>query len=231
LVPAGSGCSSTEKIRLTESGVADFQQLNIVYDVTSNTRVARLDEPLGVRPAGLSESSHPDPPANIHLRLEVVYPYPGVHAYFVHATLSVVPAGSSGPKTIAMNNDAPAGLRGFSNANSRGGGLMSGTVGPPVNRVPKAGEELLVIDLPKTELNALFVDLANDGFFSKPSVKEGEAHLEVTYNQGQVDKVWTREPRLEKLVELLKRRGTPTFSQQPASGPHPGYYTGRTGKT
>jgi hypothetical protein len=79
-------------------------------------------------------------------------------------------------------------------------------------------------------LTALFVDLANDGFFQRPSVNEGEAHLEVVYNQGIVDKVWSRETHLEQLVDLLKRHGTPAVAQQP-SGPLPGYYTGRNGKS
>lgn len=105
-----------------------------------------------------------------------------------------MPAGSNGSIDLGVRDAPPAGLRGFSNANSRGGGLLSPTVGPPVNRGPKPGEEWLVIDLPKTEFGTLFVDLANDGFFQRPSVKGGESHLQVMYNEGQVDKVWTREP-------------------------------------
>ena len=144
-----------------------------------------------MRPAGLNDSSLTDPPPSTRLRLEIQYPYPGIHPDFVHATLRVIPAGSNGSIDLGVRDAPPAGLRGFSNANSRGGGLLSPTVGPPVNRGPKPGEEWLVIDLPKTELSALFVDLANDGFFQRPSVKGGESHLQVMYNQGQVDKVWT----------------------------------------
>jgi hypothetical protein len=241
---AGSGCSSTEKIHLTESGTPDFQRLQIVYEVNSNGGLARLDEPPAVRTVGLTDSSQAEPthanPAapSVRLRLEIQYPYPGVHEDFVHATLKVLPAASKNSTIIDTGDAPPPGLRGFSNANSRGGGMLFGSVGPPVDRGPKSGEELLVIDMPKTELNALFVDLANDGFFKSPkvfyfkspSVKAGDSHLEVSFNEGQVAKDWTREPRLEQLVDLLKRHGTPTLAQ-PVSGPHPGYYTGRTGKS
>jgi hypothetical protein len=227
----GSGCTSSEKIRLTESGTPDFKQLAIVYDVSSAGSLACRDATLAVRTVGLTDPIHTDPlPPNSRLRLEIQYPYPGVHPDFVHATLKVIPAGAKGSTIIEVNNAPPAGLRGFSNSSSHGGGLLSPTVGPPVHHAPKPGEEWLVIDLPKSELTALFVDLANEGFFQRPSVKEGEAHLEVVYNQGVVDKVWSRETHLEQLVDLLKRHGTPTVAQE-RSGPLPGYYTGRNGKS
>jgi hypothetical protein len=226
---AGSGCTSSEKIRLTESGSPDFKQLAIVYDVSSAGSLACRNESKAVRTVGLSEPIHSDPlPPNSRLRLEIQYPYPGVHPDFVHATLKIIPSGPNNSTLLEVNTAAPAGLKGFSNANSRGGGLFSATVGPPVNHAPKPGEQWLVIDMPKSELTALFVDLANDGFFQRPSVNEGEAHLEVVYNQGVVDKVWSRETHLEQLVDLLKRHGTPAVAQQP-SGPLPGYYTGRNG--
>jgi hypothetical protein len=228
---AGSGCSSTEKIHLTESGAPDFQRLAIVYDVNSVGSLAFRDEPSAVRPAGLVDSGHADPPPpGSRLRLEIQYPYPGVNPDFVHATLRILPPGTDSSADFGLTSGPPTGLRGFSNANSRGGGLMSPTVGPAVNRGPKPGEEWLVIDMPKSELSALFVDLANDGFFQRPNVSGGESHLEVMYNQALVDKVWTREPHLEQLVDLLKRHGTPTVAQPP-SGPLPGFYTGRNGKS
>ena len=73
--------------------------------------------------------------------------------------------------------------------------------------------------MPKTELTAVFLDLADDGYFKNPAVKDGASHLEVTYNQGQVEKAWNREPRLEQLVDLLKRHGSP--STKPPEEAHP----------
>lgn len=228
---AVAGCSSSEKIRLTESGAPDFQSLEIVYDVDSAGGLAGPSEPNAVRPAGLSDSGHADQGAPTRLRLEIQYPYPGIHPEFVHATLRVVAAGANG-SDLGLRSGGPTGLQGFSNANSHGGGLMSLTVGPlPATPAPNSGQECLVLDMPKSELTALFLDLANDGFFQRPAVKEGQSHLEVMYNKGQVDKVWTREPRLEDLVALLKRHGTPSVEGPQQAGPRPGFYTGRYGKS
>jgi hypothetical protein len=224
---AGWGCSSTEKIRLTENGAPDFKQLALVYDVNSVGGLARLEEPPGVQQASLVESGQPAGPPT-RLRLEVQYPYPGVHPDFVHVTLRALAPGQN-PNDLGIRDAPPPGLRGFSNANSRGGGLFSITVGSPATQASQAGEECLVIDMPKTELNALFVDLATDGFFGAADVKGGASHLAIMYNKGQVEKMWVKEPRLEQLVTLLKRHGTPTI-YQPIHGPLPGYNTARTGK-
>ena len=222
-----AGCSSSEKIHLTEGGAPDFKSLEIVYDVNSVGGVAGLNGMPDVLPASHTDSNPADSPQITRVRLEVQYPYPGVNPEFVHVTLRILPRNGS---NLGLRSGAPTGLRGFSNANSRGGGLLSLTVGPSAEQSPSPEEECLVLDMPKTELNAVFVDLADDGFFKNPAAKDGESHLDVMYNEGQVEKVWIREPRLEQLVELLKKHGTP--SAEPIQhGPQPGYYTGRYGKS
>jgi hypothetical protein len=222
-----AGCSSSEKIHLTENGTPDFKSLEIIYDVNSVGGVAGLNGMPDVLPVSHTESSAADPPQITRVRLEVQYPYPGLHPEFVHVTLRILPRNAS---TLGLRSGSPTGLKGFSNANSRGGGLLSLTVGPSAEHSPGPEEECLVLDMPKTELNAMFADLAGDGFFKNPAAKDGESHLDVTFNEGQVEKVWIREPRLEKLVELLKKHGTP--SAEPIQhGPQPGYYTGRYGKS
>ena len=65
-------------------------------------------------------------------------------------------------------------------------------------------------------------------------MKNPQSHLGVMYDQGFVNKAWNREPQLERLVDLLKRHGTPTIMLPPQGGgpgPMPGYYTGRYGKS
>ena len=49
-------------------------------------------------------------------------------------------------------------------------------------------EEMLVLDMPKTELDKLLVDLARSGFFDPETSAATEAHLQVTYNRGEVAK-------------------------------------------
>jgi hypothetical protein len=189
-----AGCSSTEKIRLTESGAPDFHQLNIVYDANSVGGLVAVSPTSAVQQASHSESTETDQAlSSKRVRLEVQYPYPGLHAEFVHVTLRVLPPESQGPSTVSVG----------------GGGLLSAIVGPPSTPVANPEAECLVLDMPKSELTAIFLALANDGFFKRPAVKDGASHLEVTYNKGQVEKAWNREPRIEQLVDLLKRHGTP----------------------
>jgi hypothetical protein len=224
---AAAGCTTpAEKIRITETGAADFQQLAIVYDANSIGGLAMVSPPSSVQQAGHSETVPTNPPlASKRVRLEIQYPYPGLHEDFVHVTLRTLAPGSK------ANNADPrtTGLQGFSNANSRGGGLFSMTVGPPPAPVENPDGECLVLDMPKSELTGIFLDLAKDGYFKQPAVKDGAAHLEVTYNQGQVEKVWNKEPRLEQLVDLLKQHGTPP-TEPPKPAPRPGYYTARYGR-
>jgi hypothetical protein len=227
---AAAGCAApAEKIHLTEGGAADFQQLNIVYDANSVGGLAVVIPPSSVQQAGHSEIGKTDPaPPSKRVRLEVRYPYPGLHEDFVHVTLRAVPVGSTAKDSGLSSRTT--GLQGFSNANSRGGGLLSLSAGPPPAPVADPDGECLVLDMPKTELTAVFLELAGDGYFKNPAVQDGATHLEVTYNEGQVEKVWNREPRLEQLVDLLKRHGSPATKPQ-EEPPRPGYYTARYGRS
>jgi hypothetical protein len=186
---AAWGCSSTEKIRLTESGEPDIHQLHLVYDANSIGGLMAVSPTSSVQQTSHSEDTSADqvPPAQ-RVRLEVQYPYRGLHEEFVHVTLRVLPTGSTA---------------------SRGGGFIS-LLGGPSSAPAARGGECLVLDMPKSELTAIFRDLAGDGFFKRPAVKDGASHLDVTVNKGQVEKAWKREPRIEKLVDLLKRYGTPS---------------------
>ena len=215
---AGWGCSSTEKIRLTENGAPDFKQLAIVYDVNSVGGLARLEEPPGMQQVGLVESRQPaGPPTRLHL--EVQYPYPGVHPDFVHVTLRSLAPGQN-PNDLGIRDAPPPGLRGFSNANSRGGGLLSITVGSPPHAGPASrgrmprhryAEDGIARALPRSRQRRAS---------SAPRTSKGcTSHLAMMYNKGQIEKTWVKEPRLEQLVTLLKRHGTLT-AYQPHSRPH-----------
>jgi hypothetical protein len=203
---SATGCASPEKIRITETGAADFRQLEIVYDVNSTGGLAAVSPPSSaVQQASHSDSSPTSPPRpSQRVRLEVQYPYPGLHEDFVHVTLRTLSPGSS-----------------VKNASSRGAGLFSLSAARPPAPAASPDEECLVLDMPKAELTGIFLALAHDGYFKTPAPKDGASYLEVTYNRGQVEKVWNREPRLEQLVDLLKRYGTP-FTEKPRA-PRPGY--------
>lgn len=107
---AAAGCASpAEKIRITETGAADFQQLAIVYDADSIGGLALVTPPTSVQQASHSETAPTTlPPASKRVRLEVQYPYPGLHEDFVHVTLRTLARFQGSER--GSTNDAPAGI-------------------------------------------------------------------------------------------------------------------------
>jgi hypothetical protein len=205
-----AGCASREKVKVTSAGTPDYQELHVAYDV-NDTGARAVDSPI-VRSVGHVESIAEEPEHARRLRLEIEYPYPGIHPQFVHVTLRMLPAGPKGSadeaKIEAAEQDFP---RGFSNSTLRpsASGLVQRKAAAPA---PKLKGECLVIDMPKYEVDSLLVDLATDGFFDGDGKPDGESHLDVTCNKGQVEKGWKREPRLDDMVDMLKRYGTPAVN-------------------
>jgi hypothetical protein len=171
-----------EKVALNSNGAPNYQRLSIVYDVKSDA--AALDQPPAVRPVSYSQDAATTPPTG-RFRLEVQYPYPGVHRGFARATLRIV-TDTIPPKT-------------------------TGNIRPRPSRM----EEALVLDLPKSQLDALLKDLAADGFFKRSSIPGPQSTLAVTYNRGRVEKGWNREQRLDDLIEMLRHHGTPVAIAAP----------------
>jgi hypothetical protein len=70
-------------------------------------------------------------------------------------------------------------------------------------------EEVLYIDLPKTELDEVLSELAKTDFFKQPSNPDGASHVLVVFNKGRCEKGWAREEHLDRLIDMLKQHGTP----------------------
>jgi hypothetical protein len=70
-------------------------------------------------------------------------------------------------------------------------------------------EEMLVIDVPKPEIDAVLFELARAGFFDHEPSTPPQSHLDVTFNHGQVAKSWGADPKLDKLVAMLRTYGSP----------------------
>lgn len=222
------GCATNEKIKLAADGAPEYQNLQISYDLASTPAFERLDQPVqqtaSVEPAAHGQS----PPTNrpwtrrrVHLDLQ--YPYPGLHPAFARATLRIVV-----DNTKPEEKPHPAeskNLFSFTFTSPSGGTSVSGTsaVQPAKNsattepsRLPSddqsdlvATEEVLYIDLPKTELDKVLAELAKAEFFKLPSNPDGASHVAVVLNKGRCEKGWARDEQLDRLVELLRRHGAP----------------------
>jgi hypothetical protein len=187
-----AGCVTPEKVTVTTTGVPDYQRMHVVYDVNSDS--GRLDQP-PVCQVSQADEATPNPPST-RVRLELEYPYPGLHPAFARATLRVLD-GSNPPQTTAAKDNSKASAKKSKESSSA------------------HFEEALVIDLPKTELDSLLKDLAGDGFFKKQDIASGTSNLTVTYNRATVEKGWNHEARLDDLIKMLEAHGSPVAVTTP----------------
>jgi hypothetical protein len=228
------GCSWTgnEKIKVAANGEPEYQNLQISYDLASTPELKRLDQPSSVEqtssvePASNNQISPPAtrPWTRRRVHLELQYPYPGVHPAFARATLRIVTdTKKTKPEDKPITTewkDAFSGTSVTYSQHSPGGMSAPKPAAKPEPAEPSklppedqedlaATEEVLYIDLPKTEIDELLTELAKADFFKQPSNPDGASHLSVAVNKGRCEKGWVREDRLDRLVDLLRRHGAP----------------------
>ncbi len=226
------GCAWNEKIKVAADGSPQYQSLQISYDLASTPELQRLDQPAPiVQTAGVDSASgtaasgpvaRPWTKRRVHLELQ--YPYPGVHPAFARATLRIVSdAKISKPAETSATVDWSTAFSGTPVTYSQH--TPSGMSAPLPAKKPEtttptllpaeeqeelaATEEVLYIDLPKTEIDSLLRELAKENFFQAPSNPDGQSHVLVVVNQGRCEKGWSRDEQLDRLVEMLRRHGAP----------------------
>jgi hypothetical protein len=218
------GCTVNEKVKLAANGAPEYRNLQIGYDLASTPELQRLDQPsaveqtANVEPASNDQSapqkSRPWTRRRVHLELQ--YPYPGVHPAFARATLRIVTDGAKKAKPEAKPHSSE-----WQDAFSFSAPVPAKkTESPEPSKLPPedqedlaATEEVLYIDIPKTELDEVLTELAKTDFFKLPSNPDGASHLVVVFNKGRCEKGWAREEHLDRLVDLLRRHGAPLPSQ------------------
>ena len=227
-----AGCVVDEKIKLAANGAPDYRSLKISYDLASTPELQRLDQPSAVQQTANVEStsdgqsaaqtSRPWTRRRVHLELQ--YPYPGVHPAFARATLRIVTDGpkKSKPETKPRSSEWKDvfSFSGTSVSDSKREPTGKKTDALEPSKLPPddqedlaATEEVLYIDIPKTELDEVLTELAKTDFFKLPSNPDGASHLVVVFNKGRCEKVWAREDHLDRLVEMLRRHGAPIPAQ------------------
>jgi hypothetical protein len=226
------GCATNEKVKLAANGAPDYRSLQISYDLASTPELQRLDQPSAVEQTADVEStsdgqsaaqtSRPWTRRRVHLELQ--YPYPGVHPAFARATLRIVTDGpkKSKPETKPRSSEWKDvfSFSGTSVSDSKREPTGKKTDALEPSKLPPddqedlaATEEVLYIDIPKTELDEVLTELAKTDFFKLPSNPDGASHLVVVFNKGRCEKVWAREDHLDRLVEMLRRHGAPIPAQ------------------
>jgi hypothetical protein len=212
------GCTSSEKIKLAANGAPEYHSLQISYDLASTPELRRLDEPSPVE-----QTAHVDPVSNSvpakttrpwtarRVHLELQYPYPGVHPAFVRATLRVVADATSKP----AEKPSAWSLTFASNPAPKPQASEPAALPAEDLEDSHATDEVLYIDIPKTEVDAVLGELAKADFFSVPSNPDGASHVVVVFNKGRCEKGWSRDERLDRLIDLLRQHGAPLPAPAP----------------
>jgi hypothetical protein len=195
------GCATREKVRLTNWGAPSYERLHVVYEVRPLSAHAAPEDRQAVQAASYVAGGD-DVLRRSVMWLEIEYPCRGVHADFARATLRIV-ADHPGAKAEPDADDKPLpsswlGLR-----------IARQRRKPPTAAAHESVQQALVLELPKTELDRVLRGLADEGFFDAEGMSPADSRLSVTYNGVQVAKGWTGEPRLDHLVRLVERHGTP----------------------
>jgi len=229
------GCASNERVKVAGDGAPEYQKLQVTYDLAATPELQRLDEPPAIEQTAHVDLAKDDQPApaprpwtHRRVHLEIQYPYPGVHPAFARATLRIVTEPKQKqPKPVekkrsAWNifspSDKPASAAPQTADTASAVVPASGTRPEPGEpaKLPAedqdevaATQEVLYIDVPKTELDEVLGELAKGDFFRLPSNPDGASHLLVVYNSGRCEKGWSRQEHLDRLIELLRRHGAP----------------------
>jgi hypothetical protein len=219
LVP---GCTSSEKIKLAANGAPEYRNLQISYDLASTPELRRLDEPSPVeQTAHVEQTSHSEPAkptrpwTRRRVHLELQYPYPGVHPAFVRATLRII----ADAKNKSQEKPSAWSLPFASSPPKKAQPTEPAALPPDDQEDAAATDEVLYIDIPKTEVDAVLGELAKADFFSLPSNPDGASHVVVVFNKGRCEKGWSRDERLDRLVELLRQHGAPLPAPRPDAVP------------
>jgi hypothetical protein len=223
------GCTFNEKIKVAANGAPEYQNLQISYDLASTPEFRHVDPPTQVEQtahvdlaSNIQSASPPERPwTRRRVHLELQYPYPGVHPAFARATLRIVTDSKKNKAEESTMWRLPTPFSGAPVTDSQTPGGMStakpakkpevepSTLPPEDQEDLISTEEVLYIDLPKTELDTVLGDLAKEDFFRVPSNPDGASHLLVVFNKARCEKGWARDEHLDRLVELLRQHGAP----------------------
>lgn len=209
------GCSWNEKIQVAANGAPQYQNLQISYDLASTPEINRANQPPVIEQTANVELASNNPPARPsrpwtprRVHLEIHYPCAGAQPGFARATLRI----ETEKKPEAKKDDKAflwAWSGGVSTPEPTKTGVEPASL-PAEDRADlAAADQVLYIDLPKTELDELLTDLSKADFFTRPSNPDGESHVRVAFDKGQCEKGWMRQEHLDRLIDLLRSHGTP----------------------
>ena len=129
--------------------------------------------------------------------LKILYPHPGGKEGYALAILTME---QSTFKTIHMKleNDQEGHVKNASPELSH----------PDFKNGPAdIRREIWKWEFPREQLDLLVTDLSKSGFFEDQSRPNGESHLSVQIDKGQVSKKWIQEPRLEDFIKRIYEKG------------------------
>ena len=189
----------------TDSGIPDFEHLQLVYDVNSQFRSLPLTSQFVTRLNGesaleddleLDETPLDPAPSQSEgwkgVRLQIDYPHPDGFPGLARATLRL----TTRPEPVYSPIDGQP----FQNQETP---LELDTLSARV-----CDDELWTLDIPRQQLNALVAELNSNGFFRSQLRPEVGTRLSVQIDgHSRVERNWTPEPQLDEVVHRVHTLG------------------------
>jgi len=190
---------------VTESGVPDYEHLQLVYDVNSQFRslpltsqlVAGLNgesslaDELGLDDASLSEATSQSEGWK-GVRLQIDYPHPDGFPGLARATLRL----TTRPDPV------------YSPIDGRPFQYQEAPLEIDTLSARACDDELWTLDIPRQQLNALVAELNSNGFFRSQLRPEVGTRLAVQIDgHSPVERNWTPEPQLDEFVHRVHTIG------------------------
>jgi len=189
----------------TESGIPDYEHLQLVYDVNSQFRSLPLTSQFvtGLQgessladELGLDEKSVAETPSQSEgwkgVRLQIDYPHPDGFPGLARATLRL----TTRPEPV------------YSPIDGRPFQIQEAPLELDTLSARACDDELWTLDIPRQQLNALVAELNSNGFFRSQLRPEVGTRLAVQIDgHSPVERNWTPEPQLDEVVHRVHTAG------------------------
>ncbi len=123
--------------------------------------------------------------------------------YAANGTGNVPQSGASSSAKLTIRYPSPSG----NTDDVRCTLLVTGSAIAGSKANSRTAHQVRILDVPKSELDLLLVDLANVGFFDDAKGLGRAAKLTVAIDRGQTTKQWDHVPRLDDFVDRVYREG------------------------
>lgn len=216
-----ASCRVTSHSVVQSQKSQDYQRLEIIYRAHPATGPLFSPKSSGVVQAAAQVSTDAIPYQNMSwskVELRIECPHPDGRADMAKVTLHFRPV-DCGEECERKSWDEKREERAVSRESRRATFRERWFYAPAPAQ--SNNETVKVLDLPKSELDAILRELNSHGFFAEQETVDSEAHLEVRLNRRWTSRRWGYEPSLDALTTRVYYEGTSRTSFTDKDADHP----------